>query len=184
MLLLKDVKNQKYKALMNYAFKKCDVVMFVFMDVGLLEDELEENHKTMNLFEKKFKKYILKHRNGTHWVGTRIGYKELKTEGYYDPPGFEKLFNIYFLKIGDPVKEYLLSNCDLFSWFNPEYPEDISFFKDGYCWINSVTHEEFCEICCEDEAEYNYLISLGLGDAKEQYIPVSKEELYYEDYGI
>ena len=88
------------------------------------------------------------------------------------------------MKLGEPVKEYLLSNCDLFSWLNQEYPEDISFFKDGYCWINSVTHEEFCEICCENETEYNYLISLGLEDARKQYIQDTKEDLYYEDYGI
>ena len=114
------------------------------------------------LFLNNFSTSLLKHRNGAHWVYCKVGYKQLGIENYYDPPGFDDLFDILFFKLSEDVKKYLLSNNSLYSWLNPESPEDISFFKEGYCWLRSVSHEEIYNIYCKSEEEYEYLKSIGI----------------------
>ena len=76
----------------------------------------------------------------------------------------------------------MLSNSDLYAWLNPNYPEDISFFKDGYCWLYSVAHEEMCDIYCESVEEYNYLRSIGIEFIDDKFIEISNNELYFENY--
>lgn len=41
------------------------------------------------------------------------------------------------------MKRYLLEPNRLFNWKYPYFPEDISFFKNGYCWFYTVSHEEY-----------------------------------------
>lgn len=89
-----------------------------------------------------------------------------------------------FFNLSEDVKKYLLSNTCLYCWLNPKYPEDISFFKDGYCWLRSVSHEEICDIYCENEEEYEYLKSIGLRFLEKGFVPIPIDELYYEDYGL
>lgn len=37
----------------------------------------------------------------------------------------------------------------LYSWLSPEYPEDLSFFRDGYCWFATCSHERLAWLCAE-----------------------------------
>ena len=48
--------------------------------------------------------------------------------------------NILFYKFDEDLVDFLLKNDNLYNWLNPDFPEDIAFFKDGYCWLYSVAH--------------------------------------------
>ena len=98
----------------------------------------------------------------------------------YSNEEFNNLFKVYFYKFSDALKKYLLSNCDLYNWLNPKYPEDIAFFKNGICWLYSVSHEGICDIYVESEEEYNYLKNIGLEFLEEHYRDKFKEEIYLE----
>ncbi len=67
-------------------------------------------------------------------------------------------------------------------WLNPNFPEDIAFFRNGYCWLYSVAHEEICDIYCENEEEYEYLKLIGIEFVDDEFVPTPKAELYYEEY--
>ncbi len=88
----------------------------------------------------------------------------------------------YFLELTESLKEDILSMNAIYSWCFPLMLEDISFFKDGYCWLDSVAHEELCFIYCKDEEEYEYLKSIGIEFIEDHFVPVSEDEVYYVDY--
>lgn len=88
----------------------------------------------------------------------------------------------YFLKLIEDLKTEILNKNSIYDWHYPISIEDISFFKDGYCLLNSITHENLCFIYCESEEEYEYLKSIGIKFAENQFIPTPKEKLYYENF--
>lgn len=187
MLVKGQIENEKYQKLIKYAFQRSDAIMFVIRKGILSNSERYKMEKKMEIIKRKLSKSFLKQRNGSHWVFTRVGYKEMAKDGYVipgynDPPDFDNFFEILFYKTDEEVEKYILTNKSLYNWLEPKYPEDISFFKDGYCWLYSVAHEDLCEIYCDSSKEYEYLKSIGIDFWKNEYIPVSKKELYYENY--
>lgn len=164
------IEKQTYEKLLKYVFQKCDVVSFVTRtDKIKLNFDAKEKLKILeqNLFE-KYHKYFIGNKE-EDWV------KENNS-----------VFNVYYIthfyRLGNELKEYLLSNKNLYNWLEPKYPEDICFYKNGYCWLYSVTHEEICDIYCENEEEYEYLKSIGIEFVEDKFVPTPKEELYYEEY--
>ena len=96
------------------------------------------------------------------------------------PIGIYYLYHFY--RFSAEIKNYLLTNKNLYAWLNPGYPEDISFFKDGYCWLYSVAHEDLCDIYCENEKEYEYLKSIGIQFWDDEFVPIIKDNYYYKNY--
>lgn len=157
--------------------------MFVSRKDGLSPVGLKKLDNTIKNIKIKFRDSILKTRTGGYWVFTKVGNQRYGLEEK-DPPGYDELFEVFFLKTNQLVKDYILTNRNLYQWLNPKYPEDISFFKNGYCWLYSVVHEEMCEIYCDNIKEYEYLKSLGIKFVEEKFVPTPKENLYYENYNI
>jgi len=182
MKIKQGITYQAYEKIIDYAFSKSDAVMFVFRKDGFNESQVDELEKTRSEFEKNYKDYILKHRNGAHWVYTKVGNEECGITSQKDPKGFQNLFDIYFLSTKSKIKEYLLKNKNFYNWLNPKYPEDISFFKNGYCWLYSVSHEQFIEIYCEKEEEYLLFRQIGLEFEEKKFLATPIEEMYYESY--
>lgn len=186
MLIKGKIENEQYKRLIKYAFQKSDAIMFVFRKDGFNDQQISKLEKTSNDLKTEFKDYILKIRNGAYWVFTKVGYSKLGiyNSKFKDQPNFDKLFEVLFYKTNKELEEYVLSNSNLYSWLNPYYPEDISFFKNGYCWLYSIAHEELCDIYCENEEEYNYLKSIGIEFIDNKFIETSNNNLYFENYNI
>ena len=89
---------------------------------------------------------------------------------------------VQFYKFDDSLKEYLLTKKNFYSWCNPKFPEDIAFFKDGYCWLYSVAHEEMCDIYYKDRKEYEEMKNIGIEFYKKKFKPIPKKKFYFERY--
>lgn len=184
MLVEGMIKNEVYEKLIEYSFQKCDALMFIFRKDGFNDSQKQMVDIQTEKVKNDFSNSCLKVRDGAHWVFTKVGYSQLNISGYEDPPFFEKLFEIFFYQTTEKLKQYLLFNKNLYEWNNPKWPEDISFFKNGYCWLYSVTHENFCYIYCENKEEYEYLKSIGIEFQEKEFKSTPKNELYYENYNI
>lgn len=175
------IENEIYEKLMDYAFKKCDAVMFIFRkdmySTDLSRNQLNILNKKMTELKYYFKDDILKIRNSSHWAYSKVSTsKESLTKSQ-----FEKMFEIIFLKTNEKVKNYLLSNKNMYNWLHPYYPEDLSFFKNGYCWLSTVSHEQECFINC-NEKEFVELKEIGLIPIDKKSIKIEKSDVYYEKY--
>lgn len=170
MYVISEIKDKVYKDLIDYAFTKCDAVMFVIRKDLYIKEKSKDvinNFNKMINFTSKLNEYLLKKRNGSHWVYSEV---------YAD----DDLFQIQFYKFNLELKQFLLINNSFYEWLHPLYPEDIAFFKDGYCWLYSVAHEGICEIYYETKNEYNELCKLGIKFDKFYILPL--ENRYYENY--
>ena len=146
----KKIEGKTYTELIKYACLKNNIVMLAFY---------KKNTKKLEDTLLPFQKYILKQ-------------TDKSSNGLIYRPG---MF-IVFYRLNDDLQKYLLSNQSLYKWDFPDYPTDISFFKDGICWLNSITHEEICDIYVESEEEFNYLKSIGIVFLEKNYRKIAVEE--------
>lgn len=174
MQVISDVNGIVYEKLIKYASKKCDAVMFVFSKVAFRDKQLLLLEDTKNKVKRQLKKSLLKVREGDHWVFTG--------RSYYLPGDATDATEIQFYKFDDTLINFLLTNKNLYNWLNPNYPEDVAFFKDGYCWLYSVAHEDICDIYCTDETEYETLKEIGIKFYENKFQQTPKEQLYFEQY--
>ena len=91
------------------------------------------------------------------------------------------LNDIYYLILNDELKSEILSKKSLYDWHYPNSLEDICFFKDGYCFLETVAHEGLCFIYCDNEAEYEYLKSIGIKFFDKEFKPTKMEKWQYSD---
>ena len=175
------IKDEVYQKLIEYASRDCDAIMLATQQ-RLYESEYWPNTHDKDIMAKTTKELentlhgdLLKKRGDSQWVYT----------GAVNPPTqkiYNKGFGIYFYKLTEQVKQYLLSNNNLFSWKNPEYPQDLSFFKKGYCWLYSQEFPKTCVINCANKKEYQYLKSIGV-NFSDNFTPTLPEQQYFEAYG-
>ena len=139
---------ENYRRLVEFAFAHSDAAMTVFETPGYGRESDAKIMETRALLSP----YILESRNSSEctperpefeWPGTCVG--------YLDPFDFAAVFyhedrRIYAdtYELTDFVKDYILSVDGFFHWTN-RYgnPEDISFFKDGRCWLFTTSHDNY-----------------------------------------
>lgn len=71
-------------------------------------------------------------------------------------------YDIYYYKVSNRIKELLIEQKTLYNMMFPNFPEDIRFFKNNSCLIETVTHEKLAFIDIENLQEYNDLRVIGL----------------------
>ena len=72
----------------------------------------------------------------------------------------------YYLKLDEKLKEEIKSKSSLYDW---DSPEDICFFKDSKCLLETVSHEELCWLYCYSEDEYNLYRKMGIKFFNDEY---------------
>ena len=86
--------------------------------------------------------------------------------------------SLYFVRLDNALKEEIL-NIGLYDWCFPLLLENLSFYKNGFCWLSSVAHEEICEIYFQegDKLEYEYLKSIGIEFIEKEFVPTPIEDI-------
>ncbi len=81
----------------------------------------------------------------------------------------------YFLKVTPEITRILLKEEGLKSWRTPYLPQDFIFIKDNAIKMLTISHEEMCDIYCDDEQEYTKLKNMGIKFYKE-YNPIEEQK--------
>lgn len=70
---------------------------------------------------------------------------------------------IYYYSLNNESKEKLKKYADgLYSWVQPNLPEDLCFLKsDGQAWLINTAHEYMCRIDSDDENELSKLKAIN-----------------------
>lgn len=162
------------------------------MNLGMSSEKIEELkvNNRFHMIEGSIMQFVYETLT-KHWVNKNKD-SIIKTIDYYitEPSGDKFLYeNVYYINLTKEIKQEILNKSSIFDWCFPMALEDLCFFKDGYCWLYSVAHEEILDIYCENEEEFNYLKSIGVKFRFHHFIPLSegeREKLYYtefENYG-
>ena len=143
-----NIDGENYRRLVEFAFAHSDAAMTVYQTSGLGSEHDAKIMETRALLSP----YLLHSRNNSEctpehpefeWPGTRVGYLDP-----LDPAAvfFHEDMRIYAdtYDLTDFVKDYILSVDGFFHWtIRYGNPEDISFFKDGRCWLFTTSHENY-----------------------------------------
>ena len=99
--------------------------------------------------------------------------------------GNEKIYlnDTYSFRLNDELRREILSKKSLYDWRFPNSLEDICFFKDGYCFLETITHENLCFIYCDNKEEYEYLKSIGVKFFDKEFKPTKMDKWKYSDGG-
>lgn len=203
MMLVDDIKGKTYNEFIKYAISKSDAFLLVSISSALpifdYKDHIKNAKKILPLFDpddsiiqnlkklekeshvewelfnnccapfiKNMEKFKIKQRNNPIWPSTKI------LEGAED-------YNICLYKASHDIIQFLLQPQSYLGWRYPRYPEDLSFFKNNYCWAYASSHEEYIEIIPEDYEEYIRLKEMGI-EFQDEYNPAEKKDMFYEAY--
>ncbi|AAK79040.1 hypothetical protein BJV85_002938 [Clostridium acetobutylicum] len=205
-ILIEEELNLKaYEGIINFAVSKSDACMLVIyrygeeekisnpprrndynneedylMFLNCLERMKKERYDNLDIFKKsteplleKIRPYLIKKRNfPTEWPGVKVVFYSKYTS-----------VDICVYSICKELETYLLEAKGLFNWKYPYFPDDLCFFKNGYCWFSVVAHEEYACIYIEDAQDIEKLLKIGV---KFKVTECNKDEvkLFYEDYSI
>lgn len=144
-----EPKEEIYKNLINYALRNCDT--FMFFTCNYKKSDEYETH--MERFIQGFLPYLIKVRhNGEHqtqWPGT------ISLDKRHE-------HNFMFFRTNPKLFDLLIQPGRLYNWRDDSYPEDLCFFRKGYCWLSTTAHENMAGITTEDRAEFIALESMGV----------------------
>lgn len=153
-----------YRKLINYGLMSCDAFMFMCCDYY----NSAIYKRRVKPFIKDFQSMAIKRRHDPQWPGTVIGDDGKKKS---------KKYNINFYKC-DAGAYYLLIQPDtIFGWEYPYYPEDLCFFRHGYVWMTTVSHEHMMWINGETKVDIEFFKNLGVW---EDATVENDGEIYYE----
>ncbi|MFA6809249.1 MAG: hypothetical protein WCR27_09690 [Eubacteriales bacterium] len=198
-----DLEFDKYNRFIDFAFTKSDAFMLVAYresdNVELmfkqppaemqLSDEILQMISKSNEEAKKIKckeiaifkertepflaklePFLIKKRNSpSEWPGIKVVLREHTSVE----------INVY--RISDEVKPYLLEPRSLFNWKYPYFPDDLSFFNNGYCWFASVAHEGYACMFTNTYDDITILQELGLNFNVTE-CDYNMKSLFHEDY--
>ncbi|WP_294360138.1 hypothetical protein [uncultured Clostridium sp.] len=154
-----------YTDIVNHGYEKYKQS---FLKNIKIDNSLDEKfNKGTECFLKKTERYLLKSRNNPIWPSNEPKYGSNVKE-----------ININVYKVCDEVKQYLMDPQGLFNWKYPNYPDDLCFFKDGYCWFNIVAHENIAFMHLKNKNEIEEIKKMGFKFSIDEY----SGELFYEDY--
>jgi len=129
--LLKDPSKDLYGKLIDYAAGECKFLQLVVRKTMPLG-----SNGTIVL--EKLESYLISKIESSEWPGTKL------------LEGTALIFRYYFR----PECAEILKRAanSLFSWKQPNLPEDLSFFKDDEdIWLASITHEKDGYLCLSKE---------------------------------
>lgn len=141
MIITSDPQNDVYKSLIDLSFDVCDeFILVVRKDAGL---NFNDNGK---LVLQKLNGSLKEMREQSKWAGT-----ELRGSTAY----------VYYYGTDNQAREIIkeVSNS-LYSWVQPDLPEDLSFIKNGKSWLINTAHERESCILTEDREEINRILNI------------------------
>jgi len=130
-IIEEEPKGKVYQQLIDLAFEACDEFhLVVRRDLG--------STRKIEPFLKQLESSLKKMKKTNEWTGTMLG-------------GGQKA-KVYYYHTDDHARRIIKEAANsLYSWMQPELPEDLSFLKKGEPWLVNIAHEEESYIITESE---------------------------------
>lgn len=136
------------------------------IEIERMEEQAKEFYKTEE-FLLKMNPYLIKKRHNANWPS-----------GNVIIPNGDEDFEVLLYRVCKEIKNYLLEVKNIYDWFYPSYPEDLSFFKNNICWFSSCSHERRSFIYAHSLDEEQIYKSMGIF-----FYSIEKtNNIYKEDY--
>lgn len=136
---------KKYSDFVDYMLTHSDTFSLVYFKYN----ESEKVKKSVKEIQNLLKPYKIFSVNGNQWPST-ITHNE-----------FNHIYKITLYSAHSESKNALLKANGIFDWDYPKFPMDLCFYKNGYAWFSSSSHEYYAEIVLDDKKFFSELTNLG-----------------------
>ena len=147
-----DLKGENYKKFVSFAMERSDAIMLIYCGYGYpLKKRIRDIRRMLRPFRVASRDNSKSYKKGKpefEWPNTISRTNALICAETY--------------RLSPEVKEIVLSADDIFAWNYPQRPEDISFFYQGECWIETTAHEKLFYICDHERESVKLLCSMGI----------------------
>ena len=151
-----------YQAFLAYMLRNSDVFSFTFCKRA----EGEKTKKAIRLIADRLKRFKISSRQTHQWPGTVS----------FDP----YLYQLVYYRADEACLEVLKSRGGVYDWLYPEAPEDLCFYKNGYCWLATTSHEKMGFLYTDNAAVVTALKELGADlfrcDEDKEPVPAAYEQ--------
>lgn len=160
---------EKYKNFIDFALSVSDSIAFHIVHYDVLSPEMlkmredyqkshpeessddivvnHEYYEKMAKIIKPIEEAIISKENAFSYLGYGYGY----------------LCETYIIDAQHPsVRKLLLIADSMFGWKYPDLPEDVSFFRQGKCWLRNVAHENMMFFENITNYEFELLCKIGV----------------------
>lgn len=134
-----------YANFIKYMLSKSDY--FSLIDFRYKKNEPLKN-KSKRIFE-LLKNNKIGAQYATKWPGTEIADKD-------------HFYKIVFYKSNIEAHKALTIVDNIFEWYYPNAPMDLCFYRQGYCWYESIAHETEAYLYVDDVTEITEIEKLNL----------------------
>lgn len=120
--LIQEPTGSTYRKIIEASISYCDSILLV------IRPTLEQNPSLENTIS-EFIPYLIEKTNTSEWPGTKLTNKKAI---------------VYNFKLNDQVVKLLKKTTpSLYSWIQPDYPEDLVLLRpSGEPWLTTITHEK------------------------------------------
>lgn len=128
-----DPKDRVYLELIDLAFEICD-------EFHLVVRKNMGSKKKIEPILKRLEPSLSVMKEESEWTGTRL---------------LNGTAEVYYYHTDENAKGIIKEVANsLYSWIQPELPEDLSFIKKGRAWLVTVSHEEESYITIDSDSTY------------------------------
>ncbi len=151
---------EKYYRFIDFLLTKCDAVTFFLPNYGTIfkcfvnaQDEYTACKLNIERNNDKFVRYKEKLQSFLSELESKI------IDTYTDIKYFDEISNyereIYVLKFDSETAD-VFKTFKSFYWRCPEQPEDLRFFSNGVCYLETIMHEDTCFIYDDSDETMNF----------------------------
>ena len=127
----------------------------------------ERVKESVKKIKKLLQPYKIYSKTSNEWPGT-------KTLNYNN-----HIYTLCLYRSDERVIDILSIVNDIFDWEYPDYPMDLSFFKNGYAWLTTCSHEYFCILYTNNKSIVTDLKELGVDIEKGE--TVYTTNIFYDE---
>lgn len=177
--LIDEISNNYSREKIRIIYDKYKNNTLIFDNEGnTTYDTKEEVEKyRYDIIQHAISEYVYKFRIN-NWLLKYTDNLILKKDNYSEYLPDFPLTTTYYFKINDLLKKEILNKKSLFD-FGMFEVENICFFNDTKCLLETVTHEELCWLYCYSEKEYKLYKDMGIEFVEDMY---DEKKIRYAPY--
>ncbi len=128
---MSNVSGHEYQKLIDYVYTKSDLFGMV------VRTDMDQNSSVKEFLENN-KDLISAKKMSHEWAGTIT---------------FGDKHEVYYFKTNEESRKILDTVDSVYSWRNPDLPEDLFFYRYGKIYFYSTSHEEISGLVVDNEDE-------------------------------
>lgn len=141
-LEIKNIEGKKYHEFIDLVSKYSDKFL-------LVERKDMDSSDNLKKVLKNLESSLIEMKEQSEWPSTMLG------DG-----GTAK---VYYYNIDNNSKRILKEAANsLFSWEQPDLPEDLCFIKDDNAWVSTSSHEGYCDISSDNKTIIDNILKIDI----------------------